>query len=85
MNNHIHTFESFLNEGFSSKTDIDKVKKALEQGKTVRAKHARFPASFKIVDIDGPGKFATVDYEDGKGNEEMVAMNIDPKSIVIEE
>lgn len=81
---HIQEYDSF-NEGFSRQPDLNKIRKALSQGKSVYAMHARFPASFKILDISKDGGFATVDYEDGKGSEEMAAMNIDPRSIKIEE
>jgi len=58
---------------------------ALKDGKTVTARHARFPASFTVLEINPRGGFAKVDYNDGKGAEEMAAMNIDPRSIKISE
>ena len=70
-----------LNEGFSDKGDFRAMALALKDGKTITARHARFPASFTVLEIDPRGGFAKVDYNDGKGPEEMAAMNIDPKSI----
>ena len=74
-----------VNEGFSGKNDIRAIALALKDGKTITATHARFPASFTVLEIDPRGGFAKVDYNDGKGPEEMAAMNIDPKSIKISE
>ena len=74
-----------LNEGFSDKGDIRAMALALKDGKIITARHARFPASFTVLEIDPRGGFAKVDYNDGKGSEEMAAMNIDPKSIKISE
>ncbi len=74
-----------VNEGFSDKGDIRAMALALKDGKTITARHARFPASFTVLEIDPRGGFAKVDYNDGKGPEEMAAMNIDPKSIKISE
>lgn len=74
-----------VNEGFSDKNDIRAMALALKDGKTITAKHARFPASFTVLEINPKGGFAKVDYNDGKGAEEMAAMNIDPKSIKISE
>ena len=76
---------SDVNEGFSDKGDIRAMALALKDGKTITARHARFPASFTVLEIDPKGGFAKVDYNDGKGAEEMAAMNIDPKSIKISE
>jgi len=74
-----------LNEGFSDKGDFRAMALALKDGKTITARHARFPASFTVLEIDPRGGFAKVDYNDGKGPEEMAAMNIDPKSIKLSE
>ena len=74
-----------VNEGFSSKSDFNKIRKALSQGKTVTARHARFPMAITIKEIDPKGMYATVDFNDGRGDSEMAAMNIDPKSIKISE
>jgi len=74
-----------VNEGFSDKGDIRAMALALKDGKTVTARHARFPASFTVLEINPRGGFAKVDYNDGKGAEEMAAMNIDPRSIKISE
>lgn len=74
-----------VNEGFSDKGDIRAMALALKDGKTITARHARFPASFTVLEINPKGGFAKVDYNDGKGAEEMAAMNIDPKSIKISE
>ena len=76
---------SDVNEGFSDKRDIRAMTLALKDGKTITARHARFPASFTVIEISPSGGFAKVDYNDGKGPEEMAAMNIDPKSIKISE
>ena len=81
---YIKDFET-VNEGFSSKSDFNKIRKALSQGKTVTARHARFPMAITIKEIDPKGMYATVDFMDGKGDAEMAAMNIDPRSIKIEE
>ena len=77
--------ESEVNEGFSSKSDFNKIRKALSQGKTVTAQHARFPMSITIKEIDPKGMYATVDFNDGQGDSEMAAMNIDPRTIKITE
>jgi len=82
---HIREYDEYLKEGFSSKGDLNKIRKALSKGKTVTASHARFPASFTVVEVSPSGMFAKVDYNDGKGPEEMAAMNIDPRSITIKE
>ena len=82
---HIREYDEYLNEDFSSKSDLNKIRKALSKGKTVTASHARFPASFTVVEVSPSGMFAKVDYNDGKGPEEMAAMNIDSKSIKISE
>ena len=74
-----------VNEGFSDKSDFRAMALALKDGKTITASHARFPASFTVLEINPRGGFAKVDYNDGKGPEEMAAMNIDPKSIKISE
>lgn len=74
-----------VNEGFSSKSDFNKIRKALSQGKTVTARHARFPMAITIKEIDPKGMYATVDFNDGQGDSEMAAMNIDPRSIKISE
>jgi len=74
-----------VNEGFSDKGDFRAMALALKDGKTITANHARFPASFTVIEIDPKGGFAKVDYNDGKGPEEMAAMNIDPKSIKLSE
>ena len=77
--------ESSVTEAFSSKGDFNKIRKALSQGKTVTAQHARFPASITIKEIDKNGMYAIVDFNDGRGDGEMAAMNIDPRSIKIGE
>ena len=74
-----------LNEGFSDKSDFNKIRKALSQGKTVTANHARFPMAITIKEIDPKGMYATVDFNDGQGDSEMAAMNIDPRTIKISE
>lgn len=74
-----------VNEGFSSKSDFNKIRKALSQGKTVTARHARFPMAITIKEIDPKGMYAIVDFMDGQGDSEMAAMNIDPRSIKIDE
>jgi len=74
-----------VNEGFSDKGDFNKIRKALSQGKTVTARHARFPMAITIKEIDPKGMYATVDFNDGQGDSEMAAMNIDPRTIKISE
>ena len=77
--------ESTITEQFSGKSDFQKIIKALDQGKKVYADHSRFPGTFRVISIDRNGTIAVVDYEDGKGEEEMAAMNINPKKIKIQE
>jgi major membrane immunogen (membrane-anchored lipoprotein) len=82
---HPEVSDEDLNERFSDKGDIRAMALALKDGKIITARHARFPASFTVLEIDPRGGFATVDYNDGKGSEEMAAINIDPKSIKLSE
>tara|TARA_B100000767_G_scaffold36828_1_gene31157 strand:+ start:1288 stop:2178 length:891 start_codon:yes stop_codon:yes gene_type:complete len=82
---HPEVSDEDLNERFSDKSDFRAMALALKDGKTITARHARFPASFTVLEIDPRGGFAKVDYNDGKGSEEMAAMNIDPKSIKLSE
>jgi len=72
-----------VNEGFSGKSDFNKIRKALEKGMVVTAQHARFPKAITIKSIDKNGMYAIVDFHDGRGDGEMAAMNIEPRSIKI--